>query len=130
MPEDDLNQICIVMEWVDGTFLREIIARQGKLSPDRTARIAINVCEALEYIHSQGVVHRDLKPENIMVGEDDSYQADRFRHLRRQGARRLTFSKLSNAMGTPDYISPEQIKRKRGDARSDVTLSASFFTKC
>jgi eukaryotic-like serine/threonine-protein kinase len=120
LESDDLDQLCIVMEWVEGRFLREIIAREGKISPERAARIAIHVCEALEYIHGQGVVHRDLKPENIMVGQDDRIKLIDFGISGSAGARRLTFSKLSNAMGTPDYISPEQIKRKRGDARSDV----------
>jgi serine/threonine protein kinase len=120
IPEEDLDQLCIVMEWVEGTFLRGIIAKQGKLSAERASRLAIHVCEALDYIHSQGVVHRDLKPENIMVGEDDRIKLIDFGISGAEGARRLTFSKLSNAMGTPDYISPEQIKRKRGDARSDV----------
>jgi eukaryotic-like serine/threonine-protein kinase len=118
--DDDLDQLCIVMEWVDGQFLREILTREGTLPAERAARIAINVCEALEYIHSQGVVHRDLKPENIMVGEGDSIKLIDFGISGAEGARRLTFSKLSNAMGTPDYISPEQIKRKRTDGRSDV----------
>ena len=89
-------------------------------SAERAVKIAINTCEALEYIHSQGVVHRDLKPENIMVADDDSIKLIEFGISGSEGARRLTFSKLSNAMGTPDYISPEQIKKKRGDARSDV----------
>jgi eukaryotic-like serine/threonine-protein kinase len=120
MADEDLDQLCIVMEWVEGRFLRQIIAKEGKLPAARAARIASNVCDALEYIHSQGVVHRDLKPENIMVGEGDSIKLIDFGISGSQGARRLTFSKLSNAMGTPDYISPEQIKRKRGDARSDV----------
>jgi serine/threonine-protein kinase len=118
--DDDLDQLCIVMEWVDGRFLREILTREGPLPAERAARIAINVCEALEYIHSQGVVHRDLKPENIMVGEGDSIKLIDFGISGAEGARRLTFSKFSNAMGTPDYISPEQIKRKRTDGRSDV----------
>ena len=120
LESDDLDQLCIVMEWVEGRFLREIITREGKISPQRAARIAFHVCEALEYIHAQGVVHRDLKPENIMVGQDDNIKLIDFGISGSEGARRLTFSKLSNAMGTPDYISPEQVKRKRGDARSDV----------
>ena len=120
MAEDDLDQLCIVMEWIEGLFLREILTNDGKLSAERARRIAIHICDALEYIHGQGVVHRDLKPENIMVGEDDRIKLIDFGISSSQGARRLTFSKLSNALGTPDYISPEQIKWRRGDGRSDV----------
>lgn len=116
----DMDQLCIVMEWAEGRTLREILAKEGKLPAERAARIARNVCEALHYIHSQGVVHRDLKPENIIVGEDDRVKLIDFGIAGSEGMRRLTFSKLSNAMGTPDYISPEQIKRKRTDGRCDV----------
>jgi eukaryotic-like serine/threonine-protein kinase len=116
----EMDQMCIVMEWVEGKFLREILAKEGQLSIERATRIAINVCEALGYIHGLGVVHRDLKPENIMVGEGDATKLIDFGISGSEGMRRLTFSKLSNAMGTPDYISPEQIKRKRTDGRSDV----------
>jgi serine/threonine protein kinase len=116
----DMDQLCIVMEWVDGRFLREILTREGKLPVERATRIAAGVCEALDYIHSLGVVHRDLKPENIMVGEGDSIKLIDFGIAASEGMRRLTFSKLSNAMGTPDYISPDQIKRRRNDGRSDV----------
>ena len=116
----DMDQVCIVMEWADGRFLREILTKEGRLPVERATRIATGVCEALDYIHSLGVVHRDLKPENIMVGEGDSTKLIDFGIAASEGMRRLTFSKLSNAMGTPDYISPEQIKRKRSDGRSDV----------
>jgi serine/threonine protein kinase len=120
LKSDGMEHLCIVMEWVEGRFLREIITKEGRLSPERATRIARNVCEALEYIHGQGIVHRDLKPENIMVAADDSIKLIDFGISGAAGARRLTFSNFSNAMGTPDYISPEQIRRKRGDARSDV----------
>lgn len=116
----EMNQLCIVMGWVQGTFLREIITKEGKLSVERATGIATAVCEVLDYVHGQGVVHRDLKPENIMVLEGDRIRLIDFGIAASEGARRLTFSKLSNAMGTPDYISPEQIKRKRVDARADV----------
>lgn len=116
----DMDQLCIVMEWVEGKFLRKILSEEGKLPVERVTRIATSVCEALEYIHSQGVVHRDLKPENIMLGENDRVKLIDFGISSSEGMRRLTFSKLSNAMGTPDYISPEQIKRKHNDGRSDV----------
>jgi eukaryotic-like serine/threonine-protein kinase len=116
----DMNQLCIVMEWIEDGFLRQILAKEGKISPERATRIAVRVCEALDYIHAQGVVHRDLKPENIMVSADDRIKLIDFGISACDGARRLTFSKLSNAMGTPDYISPEQIKRKHMDGRADV----------
>src|SRR5271170_5813861 len=89
----DMDQLCIVMEWVDGRFLREIIAKEGKLPVARATRIATGVCEALEYIHSLGVVHRDLKPQNIMVGEDDGIKLIDFGISASEGMRRLTFSK-------------------------------------
>jgi len=124
----DMDQLCIVMEWIDGQFLREILAKQGKLSVDRATRIATSVCEALDYIHHLGIVHRDLKPENIMVGEGDRTKLIDFGISASEGMRRLTFSKFSNAMGTPDEIAPEQIKRKHTDGRSDVyALSVILF---
>ena len=65
-------------------------------------------------------MHRDLKPENIMVDADDRIKLIDFGIAGNEGSRRLTFAKLSNVMGTPDYISPEQVKGKRGDGRSDI----------
>jgi serine/threonine-protein kinase len=78
------------------------------------------VLDALGYIHSKGVVHRDLKPENIMVDPEDRVKLIDFGIAGAEGSRRLTFAKLTAAMGTPDYISPEQVKGKRGDGRSDL----------
>lgn len=114
------SQIYMVMEWVDGKLLRNIMKEEGKLPAERAARITIGVCEALEFIHTSGVVHRDIKPENIMVDMDDKIKLIDFGIAGQEGARRLTFAKISQVMGTPDYISPEQVKGKRGDARCDV----------
>lgn len=119
-PNSNREQIYMAMEWVDGRLLRHILRDEGKLPPDRAVQIALGICDALEYIHSHGVVHRDLKPENIMAGPDDSIKLIDFGIAGQEGARRLTFAKLSQLMGTPDYISPEQVKGKRGDARSDI----------
>jgi eukaryotic-like serine/threonine-protein kinase len=118
----------MVLEWVDGRLLRQILNEQKKFPPERAIRITLALCDALGYIHSQGVVHRDLKPENIMVGPNDQVKLIDFGIAANAGSRRLTFAKLTEAMGTPDYISPEQVKGKRGDARSDIySLGIMFY---
>jgi serine/threonine-protein kinase len=71
-------------------------------------------------MHKHGIVHRDLKPENVMVDEDDNIKLIDFGIAMKEDARRLTFVNLSASLGTPDYISPEQVKGQRGDQRSDV----------
>jgi eukaryotic-like serine/threonine-protein kinase len=119
-PAADHSQIYMAMEWVDGRLLRQIMNEQKKFPADRAVRIALRIAAALEYIHSHGVVHRDLKPENIMVDPNDNIKLIDFGIAANVGSRRLTFAKFSQTMGTPDYISPEQVKGKRGDARSDI----------
>src|SRR5713101_417055 len=119
-PNDDHSQFYMAMEWVDGRLLRQIMNQQKKFPPERAVKIALEIAAALEYIHSHGVVHRDLKPENIMVDANDNIKLIDFGIAANVGSRRLTFAKFSQTMGTPDYISPEQVKGKRGDARSDL----------
>jgi serine/threonine-protein kinase len=118
--DEDRSQLYMVMEWVDGRLLREILNEKGKLPAERAVRIALRICEVLEYIHKNGIVHRDLKPDNIMVDDQDRVKLIDFGIAAKVGARRLTFTKLSQVMGTAEYISPEQVKGKRGDARSDI----------
>jgi serine/threonine-protein kinase len=110
----------MVMEWVEGKLLRRMMGPQHKLPTDRAVYLTVQILQSLEYIHKNGVVHRDLKPENIMVDADDNIKLIDFGIAGNEGSRRLTFAKLSNVMGTPDYISPEQVKGKRGDGRSDI----------
>ena len=122
------SQQYMVMEWVDGRLLRHILAENGKLPIERAIKITLEICDALDYIHKHGVVHRDLKPENIMVNKEDRIKLIDFGIAGQAGARRLTFAKLSNVLGTPDYISPEQVKGKRGDARTDIyTLGVMLY---
>jgi eukaryotic-like serine/threonine-protein kinase len=118
--DEDRSRLYMVMEWVNGRPLRHILTEQKKLPPERAVRIALGICAALEYIHDHGVVHRDLKPENVMLDADDRIKLIDFGIAGSAGMRRLTFARLTRTMGTPDYISPEQVRSKRGDARSDV----------
>jgi len=118
--EDGRSQVYMVMEWVEGRLLRQVLNEQRKLPPERAVRIALRILDTLEYLHSHGIVHRDLKPENVMVDAEDRIKLIDFGIAAKTGARRLTFAKLSQTLGTPDYISPEQVKGKRGDARSDL----------
>lgn len=118
--DDDRSQLYMVMEWVEGRLLRKILDENKKIPPERAIKLALGICDALSYIHAHGIVHRDLKPENIMVDPEDHIKLIDFGIAGQTGARRLTFAKLSQVMGTPEYISPEQVKGKRGDARSDV----------
>ena len=114
------SRMYMVMEWVEGRLLRTIMSEKRKLPVERAVKITLGICDALSYIHSKGIVHRDLKPENIMVDDHDNIKLIDFGIAGKEGARRLTFAKLSQVMGTPEYISPEQVKGKRGDARSDI----------
>ena len=120
LPDDSKSTVYMIMEWVQGRLLRQIIREQRVVPPDRAIKIAVAICDALDYIHRNGVVHRDLKPENIMVDDRDEVKLIDFGIAGQAGARRLTFGKLSQVMGTADYISPEQVKGKRGDGRSDI----------
>ena len=119
-PEDHPSQNYMVMEWVDGKLLRQILNEEKKLSPERAVRIALGICQALAYIHNHGIVHRDLRPEHVMVDAGDHVKLIDFGLAAQTGARRITFTKLSQVMGSPEYISPEQVQGKRTDARGDL----------
>jgi eukaryotic-like serine/threonine-protein kinase len=114
------SRLYMVIEWVEGRLLRAILNEERKLSVERAVVLTLNICEALDYMHKHGVVHRDLKPENIMVGADERIKLIDFGIAMKEDARRLTYTDMSPALGTPDYISPEQVKGQRGDQRSDI----------
>ncbi len=118
--DDHHSQNYMVMEWVEGKLLSQILLEEKKLSQERAVKIAIGICQALGYIHNHGVVHRDLKPEHVMVDSQDNIKLVDFGLAGQTGAPRITFANLSQITSSPEYISPEQVKGKRGDARSDL----------
>ena len=110
----------MVIEWVEGRLLRTVLNEEKKLPTEQAVKIALGMCDALDYMHKHGIVHRDLKPENVMVDENDQIKLIDFGIAMKEDARRLTFVNVSSMLGTPDYISPEQVKGGRGDQRSDI----------
>ena len=119
------SRVYMVMEWCEGRPLRRILDEsrnidEGRIPYDRALGIAKGVLQALAYIHSNGVAHRDLKPENILVDDNDNIKLIDFGIAGDTASRRLTYANFTTALGTPDYISPEQVKGKRGDGRSDI----------
>jgi eukaryotic-like serine/threonine-protein kinase len=117
---EERSRVYMVIEWVEGRLLRTILNEEKKLPTERALKIALGICDALDYMHKRGIVHRDLKPENIMVDDNDQIKLIDFGIAMKEEARRLTFVNVSSLLGTPDYISPEQVKGARGDQRSDI----------
>jgi len=120
LPSEHHSRDYIVMEWVNGRPLRDILAEQGKLSQDRATRIVIGICDAVSYVHSHGVVHRDLQPGHIMVDSNDHIKLINFGLASQVAAKRITFTSLIPELNSISYSSPEEIRGGRCDARSDV----------
>jgi serine/threonine protein kinase len=120
LPQEDRSQLYMVMEWVDGKLLRQLLQQEKRLPLQQAVDIILQICDVLVYVHHHQVVHRDLKPENIMIDSQGRIKLIDFGIAASAGSRRLTFANFSKTMGTPDYISPEQVKGKRGDVRSDI----------
>jgi len=113
------SRMYMAMEYVEGRSLRALMGGQP-LPREQALDVARQVGDALVYLESQGVVHRDLKPENVLLTADGQVKILDFGIALSQASRRLTWGALSNAIGTPDYMAPEQIRGRRGDARTDV----------
>jgi eukaryotic-like serine/threonine-protein kinase len=109
----------LVLDYIEGEPLRRRL-RGGSSPVDTAVNWGRQLAETLAYLHGQGIVHRDLKPENILVTPDDRLVIADFGTAQLAGARRLTWKHLSESLGTPDYMSPEQVQGARGDARSDI----------
>ncbi|MDH6569114.1 serine/threonine protein kinase/beta-lactam-binding protein with PASTA domain [Streptomyces sp. SAI-117] len=110
----------IVMEYVDGSTLRELLHSGRKLLPERSLEMTIGILQALEYSHRSGIVHRDIKPANVMLTRNGQVKVMDFGIARAMGDSGMTMTQTSAVIGTAQYLSPEQAKGEQVDARSDL----------
>ncbi|HEY5116112.1 MAG TPA: Stk1 family PASTA domain-containing Ser/Thr kinase [Nakamurella sp.] len=110
----------IVMEYVDGDTLRDVLKREGPMAPRRAMEIVADVCAALDFSHRHGIVHRDVKPANIMLNRAGAVKVMDFGIARAVSDGQATMTATSAVIGTAQYLSPEQARGESVDARSDV----------
>ncbi|MGW6272567.1 Stk1 family PASTA domain-containing Ser/Thr kinase [Streptomyces sp. NPDC055060] len=110
----------IVMEYVDGSTLRELLHSGRKLLPERAMEMTIGILQALEYSHRNGIVHRDIKPANVMLTRNGQVKVMDFGIARAMGDSGMTMTQTAAVIGTAQYLSPEQAKGEQVDARSDL----------
>ena len=121
----------LVMEYVDGPTLHQLIRKEGKLAPRRAADIAIRLAWGLHAAHKAGVIHRDLKPSNILLSPDEETgempKIIDFGLAKTVGSPTAALTRAGQIVGTPQYMAPEQIARKEVDARTDVYALGSVL---
>ncbi len=110
----------IVMEYVDGSTLRELLHSGRKLLPERSLEMTTGILQALEYSHRNNIVHRDIKPANVMLTRDGQVKVMDFGIARAMGDAGMTMTQTAAVIGTAQYLSPEQAKGETVDARSDL----------
>ncbi len=127
IPEEARSRPYIVTEYLRGYTLSHLLNSVRPLPEQDAVKLAGKVCEALAYMHSQGVIHRDMKPQNVMICYDGTIRIVDFGIAKAEG-RRMTFTGFTPAVGTPDYMAPEQVRGKRGDERTDIySLGAMLY---
>jgi serine/threonine protein kinase len=110
----------IVMEFVDGRTVRDLLQDGHKLLPERSLEIIDGVLRALDYSHQAGIVHRDIKPGNVMVTRNGDIKVMDFGIARAMSDAQATMTQTAQVIGTAQYLSPEQARGERVDARSDL----------
>ncbi len=116
----EVNVPYIVMEYVDGRTLRQLLTERGQLEPIEATRITESVLDALGYSHRQGIVHRDIKPANVMIADDGSVKVMDFGIARAMADASATVTATQAVIGTAQYLSPEQAQGQPVDERSDL----------
>src|SRR6266516_1688325 len=110
----------IVMEYVDGRTLRDLLRDDRRLMPERALEITDGVLRALDYSHRAGIVHRDIKPGNVMLNRQGEIKVMDFGIARAIADTQATMTQTAQVIGTAQYLSPEQARGERVDARSDL----------
>ena len=120
--DEERREQYIVVEYIEGRTLREVLEDHADqpMPTSEAIRITLQLCNALDYAHKHGVFHRDIKPENVMMLENGDIKIIDFGIALLEGARRVTWRGLSSTVGTPDYMSPEQLRGERGTAGADI----------
>nr|WP_131764753.1 Stk1 family PASTA domain-containing Ser/Thr kinase [Candidatus Protofrankia californiensis] len=117
----------IVMEYVEGHTLRDVLQQEGRFTEHRAMEITSDVCAALDYSHRMGIIHRDIKPANVMLCQDGSVKVMDFGIARATTATTSNMTQTAAVIGTAQYLSPEQARGIRVDARSDVYSTGVLF---
>lgn len=110
----------LVFDYLDGDTLAKSLDEKKLFSVDQTVGMVANLLDALDYCHKKGVCHRDIKPENLMIGSDGHLKIIDFGIALMGNSQRVTWRGFSGLVGTPEYMSPEQIKGERGNEKSDI----------
>lgn len=118
--EDEQGVPWIVMEYVDGQTLRDILNTEGRLLPERALEVTADVCSALDVAHAAGMVHRDIKPANVMLTTRGEVKVMDFGIASATADNSATMTQTSSVIGTAAYLSPEQARGEHVDARSDI----------
>ncbi|MBN6050368.1 Stk1 family PASTA domain-containing Ser/Thr kinase [Nonomuraea sp. RK-328] len=110
----------IVMEYVDGRTLRDLLRADRRLMPERASELVDGILRALDYSHRGGIVHRDIKPANVMITRAGDVKVMDFGIARAMADSAATMTQTAQVIGTAQYLSPEQARGERVDARSDI----------
>jgi eukaryotic-like serine/threonine-protein kinase len=116
----EVNVPYIIMEYVNGRTMREVLTEHGPLDPTEAVRVTESVLDALGYSHRQGIVHRDIKPANVMIAEDGAVKVMDFGIARAMADASATVTATQAVIGTAQYLSPEQAQGQPVDERSDL----------
>src|SRR4051812_36699361 len=122
----DGDQVFLVMEYVAGATLSQVLAQRGRLSPGEAVAVMDHVLAALAAAHAAGLVHRDIKPDNVLVTTDGRVKVADFGLARAAAGSTITFDDRQ-LLGTARYLAPEQVSHGTADARSDVYSAGIMF---